>query len=66
MKTHLNNCNHKAMITSLSDIVHETQALSMYALISSESTHVIVMPVTPSGMVERAAEAIVIIVSGSK
>jgi hypothetical protein len=54
------------MITSSSDIFHETQALSMYALVSSESMHVAVMPVTPSGMVERAAEAIVIIVSGSE
>lgn len=41
----------------------KTQALNMYALVSSESMHVTVMPVMSSGMVERAAEATVIIVS---
>jgi hypothetical protein len=35
----------------------------MYALVSSESAHVTMMPVVPSGMVGRIAEAIVVIVS---
>ena len=41
----------------------KTQALTRYALVSSESTHVTMMP---SGMVEGAEEAIVIFVSGSE
>jgi hypothetical protein len=36
----------------------KTQARSMYELVSSESAHVTTMPVMPSGMVERIAEAI--------
>ena len=44
----------------------KTQALTRYALVSSESTHVTMKPATPSGMVEGAAEAIVIFVSGSE
>jgi len=55
-KTQPSKCNHKTMITSSSNRFHETQALSMYALISSESTHVTVMAVMPSGAVECAAE----------
>jgi hypothetical protein len=38
----------------------------MNALVSSESAHVTVMPVVPSGKVKRRAEAIVVIVSNSE
>ena len=38
----------------------------MYALVSSESAQVRVIPVAPSGKVKRRAEAIIIIVSNSE
>jgi hypothetical protein len=38
----------------------------MYALVSSESAHVAVMPVVPSGKVKRTAEAIVVIIGSSE
>jgi hypothetical protein len=41
----------------------KTQARSMYALVSSESAHVTMMPLVPNGNDKRIAEAIVIIVS---
>jgi hypothetical protein len=37
----------------------------MHALVSSESAHVTMMLVMPSGMIGRTAEAIVVFVSGS-
>jgi hypothetical protein len=39
------------------------QAMTMYALVSSESAHVTMIPVMPSGTIERTAEAIIVIIS---
>jgi hypothetical protein len=41
----------------------KVQTKNMHALVNSESAHVTLMPVIPSGMVECTAEAIVVIVS---
>ena len=36
----------------------KAQAMTMYALVSSESAHVTMIPVMPSGTIERIAEAV--------
>jgi hypothetical protein len=60
----LSNCNHRTADGARKVLRQvKAQAKSMYAVVSSESAHVTMTPMMPTGMADRTAEAIAVIVS---